>query len=159
MDNVLSGKALTRKERRQLSARLRDEARNGTISDKGRNVARQMGIELPERRILYHYTNEKGMNAIVESQQLNPSLKANNPKDARHGDGQYLTDIEPYNQTPPGLAARFIKVPNRYKYTHYIAIDVTGLEVTYGRKGVFVILNDSPLDLTGRIVSTGKVGT
>ena len=46
MDNVLSGKALTRKERRQLSARLRDEARNGTISDKGRNVARQMGIDI-----------------------------------------------------------------------------------------------------------------
>ena len=52
MDNVLSGKALTRKERRQLSARLRDEARNGTISDKGRNVARQMGIDinLPRNR-------------------------------------------------------------------------------------------------------------
>jgi len=46
MDNVLSGKPLTRKERRQLSSRLRDEARNGTISDKGRNVARQMGIDI-----------------------------------------------------------------------------------------------------------------
>ncbi|MEZ3516334.1 MAG: hypothetical protein K1W37_14055, partial [Lachnospiraceae bacterium] len=32
--------------------RLRDEARNGTISDKGRNVARQMGIDinLPRNR-------------------------------------------------------------------------------------------------------------
>jgi len=99
------------------------------------------------------------MKGIIESQQLNPSFKANNPKDAKHGDGQYLTDIEPDNQTPQGLAARFIKRPNKYKYTHYVAIDVTGLEVTYGRKGVFVILNDSPLDLTGRIVGTGKVGT
>jgi len=31
---------------------------------------------------LYHYTNEKEMNGIVDSKQLNPSLKANNPKDA-----------------------------------------------------------------------------
>jgi len=46
MDNVLSGNPLTRKERRQLSARLRDEARNGTISDKGRTIARQMGIDI-----------------------------------------------------------------------------------------------------------------
>jgi hypothetical protein len=35
-----------RKERRQLSARLRDEARNGTISNKGRYVALQMGIDV-----------------------------------------------------------------------------------------------------------------
>ena len=98
MDNVLSGGQLTRKEKRQLAAKLRDEARNGTISDKGRDVARQMGIDLgsvesynnsadqrwrnttdtnkgdSETKTLYHYTNEKGMNAIVESQQLNPSL-------------------------------------------------------------------------------------
>ena len=46
MDNVLNGNPLTRKERRQLSARLRDEARNGTISDKGRDVAQQMGIDV-----------------------------------------------------------------------------------------------------------------
>ncbi len=58
MDNVLSGKGLTRKERRQLSARLRDEARNGTISDKGRNVARQMGIELSES-VTYDNNHER----------------------------------------------------------------------------------------------------
>ncbi len=46
-----------------------------------------------ETKTLYHYTNEKGMNGIVESKKLNPSLKANNPKDARYGDGQYLFDI------------------------------------------------------------------
>lgn len=183
MDNVLAGEQLTRKEKRQLAAKLRDEARNGTISDKGRDVARQMGIDLgsvelynnsadqrwqnttetnkgdAETRTLYHYTNEKGMNAIVESQQLNPSLQANNPKDARHGDGQYLSDIEPNNQTPQSLAQKFIRRPNKYKYTHFVEIDVTGLEVEKGRESVFVIPNSSPLDLTGRIVSTGKVGT
>ena len=58
MDNVLSGKQLTRKERRQLAARLRDEARNGTISDKGRNVVRQMGIDIENR-------NKSVNNAVV----------------------------------------------------------------------------------------------
>lgn len=41
---------------------------------------------------LYHYTNEKGLNGILESNELRPSLKANNPKDARYGDGQYLSE-------------------------------------------------------------------
>ena len=109
-------------------------------------------------KTLYHYTNEKGMNGIVESKQLNPSLKANNPKDARYGDGQYLSDIKPNTQTPAGLARKFIHVPNKYKYTHYVEIDVTNLEVIEGREGVFVIPNSSPLDLTDRIISAGEVG-
>ncbi len=67
MDNVLSGKALTRKERRQLSARLRDEARNGTISNKGRYVALQMGIDVGAFALLrgdnslYSDISEKGI--------------------------------------------------------------------------------------------------
>ena len=107
---------------------------------------------------LYHYTNEKGMNGIVDSNQLNPSLKANNPKDARYGDGQYLSDVKPDTQTPVGLAKLFINVPNKYKYTHYVEIDVTDLDVIKGRDGVFVIPNDSPFDLTDRIIGTGAVG-
>ena len=112
----------------------------------------------PAQLILYHYTNKKGMDGIVESMELNPSLKANNPKDARYGNGQYLSDIKPYAQTPVSLAKKFINVPNKYKYTHYIEINVTGLNVISGRDGVFVIPNDVPLDLTNRIVSTGTVG-
>lgn len=111
-----------------------------------------------ESKALYHYTNEKGMNGIKETNQLNPSLKANNPKDARYGDGQYLSDINPNTQTPVSLAKKFINVPNKYKYTHYVKIDVTGLDVIQGRESVFVIPNDSPLDLTNRIISTGVVG-
>ena len=98
------------------------------------------------------------MNGIKETNQLNPSLKANNPKDARYGDGQYLSDINPNTQTPVSLAKKFINVPNKYKYTHYVKIDVTGLDVIQGRESVFVIPNDSPLDLTNRIISTGVVG-
>lgn len=37
-------------------------------------------------------------------------------------------------------------------------IDVTDLNVVQGRDGVFVIPNESPLDLTDRIVSFEKVG-
>ena len=115
-------------------------------------------ISKTKTKTLYHYTNEKGMNAIVKSQKLNPSLKANNPKDARYGNGQYLSDIKPSTYSPAQLAKKFINVPNKYKYTHYVEIDVTDLEVIQGRDGVFVIPNELPLDLSGRIVSTGQVG-
>ncbi|MGB8454936.1 MAG: HYD1 signature containing ADP-ribosyltransferase family protein, partial [Anaerocolumna sp.] len=107
---------------------------------------------------LYHYTNENGMNEIIESNQLNPSLKANNSKDARYGNGQYLSDMTPDSKTPSQLAKKFINVPNKYKYTNYVEIDVSGLNLINGRDGVFVIPNELPLDLTGRIVSSGKVG-
>lgn len=74
------------------------------------------------------------MKGIVESKQLNPSLKENSPKDARYGDGQYLSDIRPDTQTPVSLAKKFINVPNQYKYTRYVEINVTGLEVIQGRR-------------------------
>ena len=111
-----------------------------------------------ETKTLYHYTNKKGMKGIVDSKKLNPSLKANNPKDARYGNGQYLSDIKPESYSPAQLAKKFINLPNKYKYTYYIEIDVTNLEIIQGRDGVFVIQNEAPLDLTGRIVRTGVVG-
>src|SRR5450830_747078 len=36
---------------------------------------------------LYHYTNEAGLNGILDSGQLNPSLKALNPNDVRYDNG------------------------------------------------------------------------
>ena len=108
---------------------------------------------------LYHYTNEKGQNAILESNELKPSLKANNPNDARFGDGQYLSDLLPDEYSPIQLASRFIHRPNRYKYTHFIEILVEGLNVVKGRDGVYVIPNQDSLDLTGRIIRWGKVGS
>ncbi|PGM57893.1 hypothetical protein CN946_06420 [Bacillus sp. AFS053548] len=119
----------------------------------GKSVSNDTG-----KHSLYHYTNEKGANGIIDSNQLNPSLKTNNPKDVRYGNGQYLSDIAPETKTPAQLAKKFINVPNKYKYTHYVEIDVTGLEVIQGRDGVFVIPNETPLDLAGRIVRSGKVG-
>ena len=124
-------------------------AKCSTSDDKNKTIVPQT---------LYHYTNQKGMNAIINSGELNPSLKANNPKDARYGDGQYLSDIQPKSTTPTSLALKFIRVPNRYKYTHYIEIDTNGLIVTQGRQGVYLIENSKSLDVSNRIISYGKVG-
>lgn len=48
------------------------------------------------------------MNDIVDSQKLNLSLKANNPKDARYGNGQYLSDIKPDTHTSAQLARNLL---------------------------------------------------
>jgi len=106
---------------------------------------------------LYHYTNEDGMRGIVDSGQLNPSLKANNPKDARYGDGQYLSDIVPGTRTNGQLSYAFLRVPYQgRKFSHYVEIDVSGLEILKGRDNVFVHLSGDPLDISDRIVSSGR---
>lgn len=106
---------------------------------------------------LYHYTNEAGHDGIISSGELRPSLKANNPKDARYGDGQYLTDIKPGTKTPGQLSAAFLRVPwAGKKFSHYVEIDVGGLDVRQGRPGVYVIPNSGPLVLTGRILGSGR---
>lgn len=92
----------------------------------------------------------------LQSQQLRPSLKALNPSDARYGDGQYLTDLVPGTKTPAQLSQAFVRRPFfGSRYTHYIEVDVAGLNVIEGRPGVFVVPNEEPLDLIGRIMSHG----
>lgn len=105
---------------------------------------------------LYHYTNEAGMNGIVESGELNPSLWRQGTKDVRYGEGQYLTDIEPGTLPPANIARELIGVPNKYKFTHYVEVDTMGLPVVVGRPGAFVVRGTTPLDLTGRILGSGK---
>ncbi|MEU8028175.1 putative T7SS-secreted protein [Streptomyces sp. NPDC049099] len=108
---------------------------------------------------LYHYTNEKGYSGILDSNELRASLKADNSKDARFGDGQYLSDIQPGTKTPGQLSYAFVRVPwAGHKFSHYIEIDVRGLDVmrSVERPDVYVIRNQGPLDLTGRVVSHGK---
>ena len=107
--------------------------------------------------ILYHYTNQSGMEGILQTKVIKPSLKELNPKDVRYGNGQYLSDIVPGTKTPSQLGRQFINVPNKHKYTHYVAIDVSGLDVTKGRDGVFVVRGDTDLDISDRIVGSGKV--
>lgn len=106
---------------------------------------------------LYHYTNEDGMSGIVGSGNMRPSLKANNPKDARYGEGQYLTTIGPGTKSGGQLSHAFIRVRwGGGKFSHYVEIDATGLNIQYGRPGVLVHPSGGNLDLTGRIVSWGK---
>jgi RHS repeat-associated protein len=107
---------------------------------------------------LFHYTSEKGLAGILEAGELNPSLKALNPRDVRYGNGQYLSDIVPGTKTPAQLSREFLGHPFQgVKYTHYIEIDISGLNIVQGRPGVYVIPNDAPLSLIGRIISWGKV--
>ncbi|MDR2306496.1 MAG: hypothetical protein LBE53_04780 [Paucimonas sp.] len=40
--------------------------------------------------------------------------------------------------------------------SNYVAIDTTGLDVQKGRDGVFLVPNDKPLNLRGRIVGFGE---
>ncbi|QOK94926.1 hypothetical protein HF908_23425 (plasmid) [Ralstonia pseudosolanacearum] len=107
---------------------------------------------------MYHYTNEAGMTGILESGVLRPSLKALNPNDVRYGNGQYLSDLVPGTLTPAQLSRNFINNPFQgARYTNFVAIDVSGLNVIMGRPGVFVVPNEIPLNINGRIIDSGKV--
>ncbi|TNM33496.1 HYD1 signature containing ADP-ribosyltransferase family protein [Streptomyces sedi] len=108
---------------------------------------------------LYHYTNEDGLRGILDSKEMWPSLRAQNPKDARYGDGQYLTDIAPGTRTLGQLSYAFLRVPwAGRRFTHYVEIDVRGLDVLQApdRPDVFIFLNDGNLDISDRIVSHGR---
>lgn len=107
--------------------------------------------------ILYHYTSENGYRTIMECKRLRPSLRANNPKDARYGDGQYLTDILPGSKRPAQLSYLFLGIPYQgRKFTHYVGVKTDGLNVLAGRAHVFVILNRRDLNIEQRIVSHGR---
>lgn len=107
---------------------------------------------------LYHYTNEDGLNGILNSNKLKPSLKGINPNDVRYGNGQYMSDVVPGIKSTEQLSKQFINNPFQgARYSHYVGIDVTGLNVVQGRPGVFVIPNEGALDLANRIVSAGMV--
>ena len=60
--------------------------------------------------------------------------------------------------TPDELSVAFLRVPwQGRKFTHYLEIDLGGLNVLQGRSGVYVIPNEMPLNLSGRVISSGKV--
>ncbi|WP_062260097.1 HYD1 signature containing ADP-ribosyltransferase family protein [Endozoicomonas arenosclerae] len=109
------------------------------------------------KRVLYHYTNAAGYEGILSSKTINPSLKANNPKDARFGDGQYLSDIIPGTKRPGQLSMIFFNIPwAGHRFTHHIDINVEGLDVILGREHVHLIPNSSPLDISKRLVGSGR---
>ena len=107
--------------------------------------------------ILHHYTTEAGLAAILKSKTILPSLKANNIKDARFGDGQYLSDVPPGSKRPGQLSSLFFKTPwAGRRFAYYVSIDTAGLNPVYGRPGVWVVLNSKPLDISKRLVGSGK---
>jgi hypothetical protein len=98
------------------------------------------------------------MTGITDSNEVLPSLQANNPKDVRYGEGQYLSEFAPGTKTPAQLSREFLGQPFQgRRFTHYVAIDVTGLDLLEGRNGVFVVPGNKPLDVTGRIVGSGPI--
>ena len=107
--------------------------------------------------VFHHYTSEEGHAGILQSKAIRPSLRANNPKDARFGDGQYLSDIRPGTKRPGQLSMIFFGMPfGGRRFTHFVSIETKGLEVTYGRPYVYVVKNSKPLDISGRLVANGK---
>ncbi len=93
----------------------------------------------------------------MASKQLLPSLKANNPKDARYGDGQYLSDILPGTKRPGQLSYIFLNIPFQgRRFTHYVGINTEGLTVVKGRDFVFVALNHGSLNISTRLASHGQ---
>lgn len=109
------------------------------------------------KRILYHYTSEDGYRGILESKDIHPSLRANNPKDARYGNGQYLSDIIPGTKRPGQLSMIFLNIPwQGRKFTHHINVNVTDLNVILGREHVLLVPNERPLDISNRITGHGK---
>lgn len=112
------------------------------------------------RQSLYDYTNGAGLEGIIESKSLNPSLWRLGTKDVRYGNGQYLSDLAPGAKSPSQLSREFLGRPfHGDRFTHFVEVDVRGLGAVQGRPGVYVVPNDVPLDLTARLLSSGKVPT
>jgi hypothetical protein len=65
---------------------------------------------------------------------------------------------QPGTMTPAQLSRAFINNPFQgARFTNFVEIDTSGLNVIQGRPGVYVFPNEAPLDLTGRVTNSGKV--
>jgi large repetitive protein len=96
------------------------------------------------------------MTGILATQQINPSLAANNPNDVRYGEGQYFSDIQPGTMTSSQLSRVFLGMPFQgQKFTNYVEVNVEGLPVVPGRPNVYVVPNTMPLNIAGRVVGFG----
>ncbi|MFJ7272781.1 HYD1 signature containing ADP-ribosyltransferase family protein, partial [Streptomyces sp. NPDC099050] len=122
-------------------------------------LAIPIGVKAPNRpRTLYHYTTEDKMNQIIDSKELWASTLAARPKDAKLGDGQYLSDITPGTKRNGQLSRAFYGTPWHGKhFSHYVGIDVRGLPLVTAadRPGVFLVPNNGPLDISQRIREFG----
>lgn len=111
-------------------------------------------VATKEAKTLFHYTNEAGYKAIMETGELLPSIGA---KNARYGAGQYFTDIAPGTATVGQTSARLYGVPwNKSKLTHYIEVEVSNLNIIQNKPYNFLNPSSSPLNLNGKVVSHGQ---
>jgi hypothetical protein len=70
-----------------------------------------------------------------------------------------VSDFAPGTKTPAQLSREFLgQAFQGRRFTHYVEINVTDLNVIRGRNGVYVIPNDVALDISDLIISSGKVG-
>jgi hypothetical protein len=111
---------------------------------------------MPEDDRLYHYTNLHGLRGILTDNALNASTIKNHPADARHGDGKGFIDIPPGVMTHAQLSRRLVRHPfSGARFTHYLFVDLKGLDVREVRNHVYLLPGIEPLDLTERIVDHG----
>mgnify|MGYP000650346568 CR=1 FL=1 len=125
------------------------------------------GVVGGARQTLYHYTSEAGRSAILESGEI---LASQGAKNARHGVGQYFTDIAPEaiggriaSATPPGkislgqLSVRLFGVPwNTRKLASFLEIDVTGLGARLVAPNIWLRTGESSLEIVGRVCRSGS---
>ncbi|EOY5379852.1 HYD1 signature containing ADP-ribosyltransferase family protein [Cronobacter dublinensis] len=107
------------------------------------------------------------MKGITEGSVIRPS---SGDIHARFGDGQYFTNIAPEmiggrtlkdigetgKMSLGQLAVEIYGDARKLKgISHFVEIDVTGLDVIEPRKKTFLILNTQDLDVSKRIVKSG----
>jgi RHS repeat-associated protein len=103
--------------------------------------------------VLRHYTSEAGYKAIMESGELLPSIGV---KNARYGSGQYLTDLMSEGLTSGQVSRGLFGVPwNGSKVTHFIDINVDGLNTIKNAPYNYLVPGTNSLPLGGRIVNHG----
>jgi hypothetical protein len=99
------------------------------------------------------------MKAIVGRRLLRPSRARRGSKDVRYGNGQYLTDIAPGRLSRSQLSRALVGIPFLgQRFTHFVAIEIFGLQIIHCRPGVFLVPNDFALSLIGRIGDFGESG-
>ena len=102
---------------------------------------------------LIHYTNKEGYQQILETEKLNPSVGI---KNARYGEGQYFTNLEPKDYTAGQISRKLYGVPwNTSKLQYYIKIDMKGLNLIQNNPHNFLVSGNNSLPLHGRILDSG----
>lgn len=107
--------------------------------------------------ILYHYTTELGMRAIVDTEVLRPSRARKGAKDVRYGNGQYFSDLVPGTLSLAQLSRALVGIPFLgFHFSHFVAVDLSGIQVIKCRPSVYLVPNNFALGLSGRIVDFGE---